>query len=104
MQFNEEIARKKLRVSERFSHVEETFNKSEVGKRIAESTIESLNQQFLEKKKIIELLKNKKIKRVAEGKTYLASEKLAFTKKTSSSGKNTKREGQTPRKSKKQKK
>lgn len=89
----EKIAKKKIKVSKQFSGIQEESHTLEIQKRIAESTLDSLKQSIIEKKKIIEAAKGKKTKKQEESKTYLATEKLAFSKKTVIENPS----GQTPR-------
>jgi hypothetical protein len=79
----------------------EKMNNSEIEKNIAFSHLQHLKAQLETAKKNLELLKNKKNPKTEESKTFLASEKLATTKKGTSTEPPAKSGSQTPRKSKK---
>ena len=98
----EEIAMKKNKVSMNFSNFEEALKSAETEKKSAELSLEFIKEKLAESKKVVESLKLKKPKKTEENKTYLATEKLAFTKKVTGTDRASKSGSQTPRKSKKQ--
>ena len=99
MQLKEENINKKHKVNINFNGIQEEFKNLEIGKRVAENMLNTMKQQLFDNKKTIETLTSTKLKKVDEGKTYLATEKLAFAKKTGDKSSNS--SNQTPRKSKK---
>lgn len=79
----------------------EDLNNAQIGKNVAVNHLTHLKTQLEEAKRQLENLKNKKFKKVEETKTFLASEKLANTKKGPGYESGSKSGSQTPRRSKK---
>lgn len=79
----------------------EGFNEAQIKRNVAANHLEKLKNQLEDAKKMVESLKNKKNKKAEETKTFLASEKLANTKKGPVFDAGSKSGSQTPRRSKK---
>ena len=95
----EEIIMKKLMKSSQNKERDEKVNNSEIERNIALNRLNHLKTQLEHAKKTLESLNNKKNSKPEESKTFLASEKLATTKKSSNIDPTGKSE--TPRKQKK---
>lgn len=83
------------------NQMNEKFNEAQIGRNVAANHLSHLKNQLEEAKKMLESLRNKKNKKVEESKTFLASEKLANTKKGPGFDAGSKSGSQTPRRSKK---
>ena len=79
----------------------EGLNNAQAGKNAATNHLTHLKTQLEEAKRQLENLKNKKVKKAEESKTFLASEKLANTKKGPVNDSGSKSGSQTPRRSRK---
>ena len=77
----EEIIMKKLMKSSQNKERDEKVNNSEIERNIALNRLNHLKTQLEQAKKTLESLNNKKNSKPEESKTFLASEKLATTKK-----------------------
>lgn len=80
----EEMVMKKQMNSSHNKELEEKVNSSEIERNIAQNRLNHLKTQLEQAKKTLESLNSKKNSKPEESKTFLASEKLATTKKGSS--------------------
>lgn len=77
------------------------MSRAQANKELAQYTLEALKAKLAESKREIENLRLKKSKKQEEGKTYLATEKLASTKKINSNERSSQSGSQTPNRARK---
>ena len=82
-QIKEEILIKKQMNSNCGKDFEEKVSNCDIERNIAHHRLQQLKTQLEQAKKTLESINNKKNNKVEESKTFLASEKLATTKKSS---------------------
>lgn len=91
----EEIMNKRSQNVEMVSHLQDTLKNEQGAKKSAELNVRILKQKLEEKLGLIEKIKNSSNRQV--GKDFLASEKLAFTKKKKSVSPLKPKENSTPK-------
>ena len=80
----EEIFLKKNKTESVVKQIKEALGKEEIAKKIAENSVNALKQKLEEKKRQIEMIKNPRPYSMDVPKNFLASERLASTKKQGS--------------------
>ena len=93
----EEILNKASQDKEVVEHFNQTLQNEQLAKRSAETSVALLKKRLEEKRSLIEMLKKPKSQNKVLGKDFLASEKLASSKKKQSASPVKVREEATPK-------